>query len=149
MAGQVKDDPNLIIFNTLANPLTENRKQNNMEKRKFTRFRTQDNAFAAIRGDFTKVGKIYDISLNGLAFRYLAEEISEEEFIQVDIFLTSNGFHLSGVPCTMVYNLKESTSTSLSISAYRCGLSFKALNEEAQNKLNFFLNNYTISNVKH
>ena len=120
-----------------------------MERRKFTRFRTQDNAFAAIRGDFTKVGKIYDISLNGLAFRYLAEEISEEEFIQVDIFLTSNGFHLSSVPCTMVYNIKESTSTSLSISAYRCGLSFKHLNEEVQNKLNFFLNNYTISNVKH
>ena len=120
-----------------------------MERRKFTRFRTQDNAFAAIRGDYTKVGKIYDISLNGLAFRYLAEEISEEEFTHVDIFLTNNGFHLSGVPCTMEYNVKESTSTSLPISAYRCGLSFKPLNEEVQNKLNFFLNNYTISNVKH
>jgi hypothetical protein len=120
-----------------------------MEKRKFIRFRTQDNAFAALRGDFTKVGKIYDISLNGLAFRYLAEEIPEEEFTQVDIFLTNNGFHLSGVPCTMVYNLKESTSTSLSISAYRCGLSFNSLNEEVQNKLNFFLNKYTISNVTH
>jgi len=120
-----------------------------MEKRKFTRFRTQDNAFAALRGDFTKVGKIYDISLNGLAFRYLAEEISEEEFTQVDIFLTNNGFHLHGVPCTVIYNVKEPTSSSLSISPYRCGLSFKILNEEVQNKLNFFLNNYTISNVKH
>ena len=120
-----------------------------MEKRKFTRFRTQDNAFAAVRGDFTKVGKIYDISLNGLAFRYLAEQRSEEEFTQGDIFLTNNGFHLSGVPCTMVYTVKESTSISLSLSTYRCGLSFKPLNEEIQNKLNFFLNNYTISNVKY
>ena len=149
MVRQFEDIPNPIIFNNFANPLTGKRKPNTMERRKFTRFRTQDTAFAAVRGDFTKVGKIYDISLNGLAFRYLAEEISEEEFNQVDIFLTNNGFHLSSVPCTMVYNLKESTSTSLSISTYRCGLSFKPLNEEVQNKLNLFLNNYTISNVKH
>ncbi|RZB33523.1 MAG: hypothetical protein SRB2_03952 [Desulfobacteraceae bacterium Eth-SRB2] len=120
-----------------------------MEKRKFTRFRTQDNAFAALRGDFTKVGKIYDISLNGLAFRYLAEEMSEEEYTQVDIFLSDNGFHLPAVPCTVIYHLKESTSGSLSISPYRCGLSFKHLNEEVQNKLDYFLNNHTISNVKH
>jgi hypothetical protein len=129
--------------------LTGKRKQNTMERRKFTRFRTQDDAFAALRGDYSKVGKIYDISLNGLAFRYLAEEISEEEFTHLDIFLSNTGFHLSGVPCTVIYHVKEPTSISLSISPYRCGLSFKPLNEEVQNKLNFFLNNYTISNVKH
>jgi hypothetical protein len=125
-----------------------NGKYNDMERRKFTRFRAQDNCFAALRGDYSKVGKIYDISLNGLAFRYLAEQISEEEYTHVDIFLTNNGFHLPGVPCTMVYNIQESTSTSLSISPYRCGLNFKPLKEEQQDKLEFFLNNYTISKVK-
>ena len=116
-----------------------------MERRKFTRFRTQDNAFAALRGDYTKVGKIYDISLNGLAFRYLAEQESEEAFTHVDIFLSENGFHLLDAPCNIVYDVKEHTSGSMEISPYRCGLSFKPLNEEVQNKLNFFLNNYTIS----
>jgi len=120
-----------------------------MERRKFTRFLTQDNAFAALRGDFTKVGKICDISLNGVAFRYLIEQISEEEYTHVDIFLSDNGFHLHGVPCTVIYNVKEPTFSSLSISTYRCGLCFKPLNEEVQNKVNFFLNNYTISNVTH
>ncbi len=80
-----------------------------MERRKFTRFRVQDDAFAALRGNLTKVGKIYDISLNGLAFRYLAEKISDETFTQVDIFLTNNGFHLAGVPCKIIYDVKEST----------------------------------------
>ena len=114
-----------------------------MERRKFTRFRTQDNAFAALREDYTKVGKIYDISLNGLAFRYLAEQESEEAFTHVDIFLSDNGFHLPDVPCTMVYDVKESTPISNTISPYRCGLSFKPLEEDDQNKLEFFLNNYT------
>jgi hypothetical protein len=114
-----------------------------MERRKFTRFRTQDNAFAALGEDFTKVGKIYDISLNGLAFRYLAEQISEKEHTHVDIFLSQNGFHLHGFPCTVIYHIKEPTPSSLSISLYRCGLSFKPLEEEVQNKLDYFLNNYT------
>ena len=86
-----------------------------MERRKFTRYRTQDNAFAALRGDYSKIGKIYDISLNGLAFRYLAEQMPEEEFAYVDVFLSGNGFYLSGIPCTVIYHMKESTSTSLSI----------------------------------
>ena len=114
-----------------------------MERRKFTRFRTQDNAFAALRGDLTKIGKIYDISLNGLAFRYLAEQESEEKFTHVDIFLSGNGFHLPNVLCSIVYDVKEHTSSSLEISPYRCGLSFKPLKEEVRNKLEFFLNNYT------
>jgi c-di-GMP-binding flagellar brake protein YcgR len=114
-----------------------------MERRKFTRFRAQDDAFAALGGNFSKVGKIYDISLNGLAFRYLAEKISNETFSHVDIFLTNNGFHLSDVHCTVVYDAKESISNSHVVSPYRCGLKFEPLKEEQQNKLEFFLNNHT------
>ena len=116
---------------------------NNMEKRKFTRFLVQDDAFAALRGNFSKVGKIYDISLNGLAFRYLAEKMSNETFTHVDIFLSNNGFHLSDVSCTVVYDERESISNSNVVSPYRCGLKFGPLNEEQQNKLDLFLNNHT------
>jgi len=130
-----------------TNPLTAESKEDVMERRKFIRFRTQDNAFAALRGDFTKVGKICDISLNGLAFRYLAEQMLEEEYAHVDIFLSENGFHLHHVPCGIIYHVKESSSNSISISWYRCGLSFKPLKKEVQNKLDYFLDNHTISTV--
>jgi len=114
-----------------------------MERRKFTRFRVQDDAFAALRGALTKVGKIYDISLNGLAFRYLAEKISDETFTHVDIFLSTNGFHLAAVPCAVIYDVKESTFGLKEISPYRCGLKFEGVDEEQKNKLEFFLNNHT------
>ena len=114
-----------------------------MERRKFTRFRAQDDAFAALRGDFSKVGKIHDISLNGLAFRYIAEKMSNEKFTHVDIFLSNNGFHLTGIPCSIIYDLKESTYKSNAVSPYRCGLKFEPLKEEKQDKLEFFLNNHT------
>jgi c-di-GMP-binding flagellar brake protein YcgR len=114
-----------------------------MERRKFTRFRAQKNAYAALRGDDTKVGKIYDISLNGMAFRYLAEKACSETFSQVDIFLSDNGFHLSGVPCAIVCNEKECEYISAKIIPYRCGLKFEKMNEKQQHKLDFFLNNHT------
>ncbi len=114
-----------------------------MERRKFTRFLTQDDAFAAIRGDFTKVGKIKDISMNGLAFRYLAEEIPDEVSTRVDIFLTGNGFHLASVPCTIIYDVKEPTHSSIAISPYLCGLKFDQLEDDQQDKLEYFLNNHT------
>ena len=137
----------IYSFDALTNPLIRQRKINTMEKRKFTRFRAQDDAFAALRGNSTKVGKIKDISLNGLAFRYLAEEMPKEAFTRVEIFLTGNGFHLSGVPCTMVYDEKKSTSTSLAMSTYRCGLKFGPLEAGQKDKLEFFLNNHTIGEV--
>jgi c-di-GMP-binding flagellar brake protein YcgR len=118
-----------------------------MEKRKFIRFRARDDAYAALQGNFSKVGKIYDISLNGLAFRYLAEKMTDETFNHVDIFLTDNGFHLSGVHCSVVYDEKESISNSQVVSPYRCGLKFEQVNEEQQNKLEVFLNNYTTGKV--
>jgi len=114
-----------------------------MEKRKFTRFRVQDDAYAALRGDFTKVGKIHDISLNGLAFRYFAKNECNKTFSHVDIFLANNLYHLADVPCTVVCDDKEPTTNSCSVLQFRCGLKFEGMNAQQQNKLENFINNYT------
>jgi len=119
-----------------------------MERRKFTRFKAKDDAYAALRGNYTKVGKISDISLNGLAFRYLAEKVCSEMVNYVDIFLSSNGFHMSEVPCVVVCDEKECVYTSPMITQYRCGLKFEGLNEEYKNKLEFFINNFTTGVLK-
>lgn len=138
--------PNTKIMEHQINHLASEWK-NDMEKRKFTRFRPQEGAYAALRGDFTKVGKIYDISLNGLAFRYLAGKESDEKFTRVDIFMSNSGFHLSGVSCAAIYDTKESVNNLHSVSPYRCGLKFEGIDVEQQNKLEFFLNNYMTGRV--
>jgi hypothetical protein len=78
-----------------------------MERRKFTRFQTHDNGYAALRGNFTTVGKINDISLNGLSFKYLAKAAQEEEFSLVEIFLVENKFHLRNLPCRLIYQIPD------------------------------------------
>ena len=120
----------MYSYTTHIDPLTAEWKQSDMKKRKFTRFRTQDNAYAALRGQQTKVGKIFDISLNGLAFRYLAQEKSTEVYNKADIFLSKNGFHLPDVSCTVVYDTEEFMDGSYEIRAYRCGLRFDPLEGE-------------------
>ena len=132
---------------TPINHLIAEWKQNGMKKRKFTRFRTQDNAYAALRGQQTKVGKIADISLNGLAFRYLAEEKSAEVYNKADIFLSQNGFHLPDVSCTVIYDVEEFMDGAYGIKPYRCGVMFDPLEGEAQGELDYFINNYTTSRV--
>lgn len=120
-----------------------------MEKRKYTRFKVQDNAYAALRGDSTRVGKIYDISLNGLGFKYFTEEITNDTYMDVDIFLSNKEFHLSGIPCIVVCNVEECTYSSYLITSCRCGLKFEPLNDKQMNKLRYFLDNYTTSVIVH
>ncbi len=115
-----------------------------MERREYTRFRAQDDAYAVLGGNLSNVGKVYDISLNGLAFTYLEDKISDDTFTHVDIYLSNNGFYLSGVPCTIVYDANESISDANAVSPYRCGLKFEPLETEHEDKLAFFLNHHVI-----
>ena len=114
-----------------------------MEKRKFTRFRAQNDAYAALRADFRKAGKICDISINGLAFRYFADKECNETFNRVDVFLSNSEFHLPEIRCRVVYDVREPGSNSHSLSQFRCGLKFEQMKEENRDKLENFINNHT------
>jgi PilZ domain len=119
-----------------------------MENRKHPRFRTQNNCYAALSGDFTKVGKICDICTEGIAFKYLAWDIREEEFSRVDIFLVKSGFHLFKLPCRIVYNApEESFGKGFLAKMYRCGLEFMELTKSQAEQLKLFMQNYTTEAV--
>lgn len=119
----------------------------NIEQRKYIRFSVQDNAFAALRGGFDKVGKVNDISKNGLAFSYLIEGIkagSDRDYSEVDIFLSKDRFHLEKVPCKIVYDIQDpKLDKNYSMIKCRCGLQFGELNNSQSELLELFLKNYT------
>jgi hypothetical protein len=121
-----------------------------IEKRKFVRFLPQENTFAALRRGFKKVGKVHDISANGLSFQYLEKSKkdipdSNDSFTEVDIFISGNNFHLSKVPCRVVNEFDTcSYKTVSSIVSKRCCLQFGKLTEDQIEQLESFLNNHTI-----
>ena len=102
-----------------------------VERRKFIRFLVQDNTFATLGSVFYKVGKVNDISIKGLSFSYLSENIeagSNSDSSRVDIFISKNNFYLTNVPCKIVYDIPNHISgKNHSVMMYRCGLYFGKL----------------------
>ena len=116
------------------------------ERRKFRRFLAQDRAFAVLRPDFTRLGKINDISEGGLSFEYIAYQEDEQDASEMDIFLSEGGFHLSKMPCTIIYDIRmrlEHQTFTARIQSRRCGLHFGSLTSEQASQLEFFLKNHT------
>ena len=116
------------------------------ERRKFERFLAQDRAFAVLRPDFTRLGKIKDISEGGLSFEYIAYQEDEQDASEMDIFLSEGGFHLSKMPCRIIYNIRmrlEHQTFTTRIQSRRCGLHFGRLTPEQASQLEFFLKNHT------
>lgn len=115
-----------------------------MENRKNPRFRTQDNCYAVLSKNYSKVGKICDISLGGLAFRYLGMEMVAEPSSHVDIFLVNNGFYLYNMPCEIIYETEDESFGIASLpQMFRCGLQFGECTESQSEQLESFIENYT------
>ena len=115
-----------------------------MERRKYTRFQTQDKCFAALKEKITKVGKINDISIEGLSFKYLGNVMLNQELSYVDIFLVENGFHIFNIPCRIVYNISEKLKEDSRFQMSQCGLQFGERTKSQLEQLDFFIENYTI-----
>ena len=131
----------------------------NIDKRKYVRFLAQKDAFAAL--GFRTVGKVKDISMGGLAFGYIdipenSDQVSSHrdafEPLPVTIFLSKNDFHLSDVPCKIIYDINAPVSDSsqkfiTSLKHRLCGVKFGTLSEDIMAKLELFLKNHTTGQV--
>ncbi len=118
------------------------------ERREHQRLKPKDLTFVALRPDFTRLGKIVDISGGGLCFQYMVKEKQPPDgaAVKADIFISSNGYYLPGVPCKMVYEKKMQQDVTFPIGLeYRtCGLQFEGLSNEQYEKLDFYLNKCTV-----
>ena len=147
------NDPNhLNNLNDLNDPMLYRHsptiprmEQINMERRKHPRFRTQDNCYAVLRGNYSKVGRICDISLNGLSFRYLGEEKEDKDCSHIDIFLVKNGFYLHSMPCKIIYEIEdESFGKGFITRMLRSGVQFLEATKSQSEQLDHFMQTYTI-----
>jgi len=126
----------------------------NAERREALRFRPKDLTFVALRPDFARLGKMLDISKGGLSFQYItsAGEVDQPKDVaslDIDLFLSKNGYYLAGVPCKMIYEKKkEIGALDPSNLEYRlCGLEFGELTKGQSNLLEFYLSHYTSDSI--
>ena len=114
------------------------------EKRKYARVLPQGNAFAALGRRYTKVGRIKDISLGGLAFEYISDIGTDRDSSQIDIFIIGDVFHLYNIPCKVVYDIPHpavlENLESIKISpTKRCGIRFGVMTEDDLVQIKLFL----------
>ena len=119
------------------------------ERRKYVRFLAHPKAYAALGSSFTKIGKIRDISMGGLAFEYYGsvEDLSQFDS-RITIFIIVNNFYLENIPCQMISDLPKcgSNKTPVLSANYvvkRCGLQFTTISEDQRQRIEYFLNNHT------
>ena len=119
------------------------------EKRKYFRSRVKDDAYAALGNHFTKVGKLKDISIDGLAFRYIGNtEDWVEDSSTIAIFDSESTFYLPNLACKLIYVsplyvIKNIRYCKTAKSINRCGVQFTAFTDYQLEKLELFINNYT------
>lgn len=116
----------------------------NTEKRACARLSVVKNAYAALKHGTYKVGKIQNISMNGLMFTYIGRNIPVDTTAEIDLFIPKDGFYTPSLPCKVVCSVtRKRKNKALSFTPLSCGLSIGSLNEQQKKSLEDFIKRST------
>lgn len=116
-----------------------------VERRIDKRFRPKKLTYVALRPEFTKLGKVMDISVGGLCFNYMAKSEPEgdasEIVLDVDLFISGNGYYLPSLACKKVHEVMADPdqATAGSVHNRRCGVQFLDLTDEQKGQIDRYL----------
>jgi hypothetical protein len=111
------------------------------ERREHKRFKVENGAFVGLGPRYDKVGRIIDISMGGLAFRYFGSREANGSCLAV--FFTETNFHLDEVQIKTISDFEIADKLpSSSITASRCSVQFMSLTEKQRFQIEFFIKNY-------
>ncbi|MEE9567072.1 MAG: PilZ domain-containing protein [Desulfobacteria bacterium] len=119
-----------------------------VEQRQHKRFEVREGAFILLGTDSTKLGRIIDISMGGLAFSYMARARPPNELFELDIFLIDSEFYFDKVPFETISDFKTRENPFSSITMRRCGVQFGALTYSQISQLEYFIQNYTLGEAQ-
>jgi len=124
---------------------------NPAERRVSVRRRPREKTFVAMRPDFSRTGKIRDISRGGLSFQYLSKvEVSDPgSDVNVDMFISDNGYYVPSLPCRLIYDRRERGAhpTPPGLEYRVCGLAFGDLNTDQTQQIGAYLQQHTADAV--
>jgi len=121
------------------------------EQRKYDRYQVVSGGFVVLLPQilFSKLGSLKDISPGGFAFQYyLEKDIPLKEFKCVDIYISGDGVCLKGLPAKIISDIEISQNDLYFKSRIkRFGLQFGSRTPKEMNKLNQFIEKYTIGKL--
>ena len=118
------------------------------ERRKYKRFNAQDGAFALVKNHDSKVGQIIDVSMRGLAFKYIANGKQSKGVFELDIFLTGHGIHSKNIPFKTISDFEMKREIPFSfVKMRRCCVQFGELSHIHMSQLEDFIRNHTADQI--
>ncbi len=103
-------------------------------------------ACAVYRSKPLRFGRIIDISMGGLLFRYINGEERSVRSMVLDILVADSGFYLEGLMFRDIADME--ITDDFTINSFKMRLNrvqFEGLNPAAMMKLKYFVENYTLS----
>ena len=107
-----------------------------VERRKNKRYKAVEGAYVAVSPYSHKLGQIIDISMGGLAFKYIDtsnDDTQNNRFLEETIFLSSIGYYVGDLPFKTISDYEVTNALSFSSMKVRkrhvrfTDLSFKQL----------------------
>lgn len=116
-----------------------------VERRKNKRYKAIEGAYAAISPNSHKLGQIIDISMGGLAFKYIDTGNGEADFDEAaneSIFLSSMGYYVGDLPFTTVSDYEVTNTPSFSsMKVRKRHIQFRELSFKQLFDLDYYLRN--------
>ena len=120
-----------------------------LEKRKYHRYPAREGAIVAFKPHARLLGQMIDISLGGLAFRYIESEEQPDQPIELIILVAHHSFRLDKVPFKTVYDHEIIDHIAFSsIKMRRCNVEFGNLSEIQISAVQDFIMNHTVTSRK-
>jgi hypothetical protein len=113
-----------------------------VEQRKHKRFRVPKGLFAALSPSYTKVGSVVDMSMKGLAFRYM-DRGKPSNGAYMDIFTNTGDFHLRDVPLKTISDFACDGIPLSSIKMRQCAVQFGDLTSYQKGQLAHLIKEHT------
>ena len=117
---------------------------NPFERRKNQRFKAAQGAYAVLGSVTSKLGQIEDISMGGLAFKYLADEARSNGTGELDIIIRQNRLCVKNIPIQTVSDFELARENAFSTVRLRQqGVQFVELTSDQASQLEFILKHHT------
>lgn len=114
------------------------------ERRQFKRFRPKEGTMAV---NTHALGAVIDISMGGLAFRYVVENATEPISDHLGIFLSSDNILIDKLETKLIADeFVSQSSTFVTTSTRKRSIQFLNLTDEQRKSLEDFIKNQTQNN---
>jgi hypothetical protein len=119
------------------------------DRRKRRRLCVQKGAFVILSPSDAGVGRLIDISIDGLSFDYVTTQEPSGEPTELEIFVTDTPFRLYKIPCKTITDLKTFEIPQTHSHRRRSGVQFGELTASQKSQIEYFIQKYTTEEVSH